>query len=45
VEATLSSGGRGEFTIWVDGKKVFDKAVSGDFPSDQEAIAAVASPS
>lgn len=41
VTSTLVSGGRGEFTIWVDGAKVYDKAVSGDFPSNEEAVAAV----
>jgi predicted Rdx family selenoprotein len=41
VDAKLVSGGRGEFTIWVDGKQAFDKATHGDFPTDAEAIAAV----
>ena len=41
VESTLVSGGRGEFTIWVDGAKVFDKAGHDDFPTDEEAVAAV----
>lgn len=41
VDATLVSGGRGEFTIWVDGKKAFDKKDHGDFPTDAEAIAAI----
>jgi predicted Rdx family selenoprotein len=41
VETQLTSGGRGEFTIWVDGAKVFDKATHGDFPSDDEAVRAV----
>lgn len=41
VTASLSSGGRGEFTIWVDGRKVFDKAERHDFPSNEEAVAAV----
>lgn len=41
VESKLVSGGRGEFTIWVDGAKAFDKAARGDFPSDEEAAAAV----
>jgi predicted Rdx family selenoprotein len=41
VASTLVPGGRGEFTIWVDGAKAFDKAVSGAFPSDEEAVAAV----
>jgi predicted Rdx family selenoprotein len=43
VDAALVSGGRGEFTIWVDGGNVFDKAKHGDFPSDDEALAAVRS--
>ncbi len=41
VASTLTSGGRGEFTIWVDGRKVFDKAERHDFPSNEEAVAAV----
>jgi predicted Rdx family selenoprotein len=41
LASTLVSGGRGEFTIWVDGAKVFDKAVSGHFPTNEEAVAAV----
>lgn len=45
AESKLVSGGRGELTIWVDGVKVFDKARYGDFPSDDEAIAAVRSAS
>jgi predicted Rdx family selenoprotein len=38
----LLPGGRGEFTIWVDGVRVFDKAEHGGFPSDEQAVAAVA---
>lgn len=41
VETKLTPGGRGEFTIWVDGAKVFDKDAHGDFPSDDVAVAAV----
>lgn len=41
VTSTLTSGGRGEFTIWVDGAKVFDKADRHAFPSNEEALAAV----
>jgi len=42
VRAALVSGGRGEFTVWVDGARVLDKAELGDFPSDEQAVAAVA---
>lgn len=41
VDSTLSSGGRGEFTIWVDGAKVFDKAGRHEFPTNEEAVEAV----
>ncbi len=41
VETELVSGGRGEFTIWLDGAKVFDKAAHGDFPTDDQAVAAI----
>ncbi len=36
----LVSGGRGEFTIWLDGTKVFDKGHD-DFPDEAEVIAAI----
>ena len=40
VEATLVEGDRGEFTIWVDQKRVLSK--NGDaFPSDEAVVAAV----
>jgi predicted Rdx family selenoprotein len=32
-ETTLEPGGRGEFTIWVDGKKVAEKTRTG-FPGE-----------
>jgi len=41
VTAALVSGRRGEFTVWVDGARVLDKAELGDFPSDAQAVAAV----
>lgn len=40
VDTTLTSGGRGELTLWVDGAKAFDKN-HGDFPTDAQAVAAV----
>jgi predicted Rdx family selenoprotein len=41
VDAKLVQGGRGEFTIRVDGAVVYDKATTGTFPSDDAAVAAV----
>ncbi len=40
VETDLESGGRGEFTVWVDGNKVAEKSRSG-FPADTSLIQAV----
>lgn len=40
IEATLTPGGRGEFTVWLDGAKIADKA-RGDFPTEAEVVAAV----
>ena len=40
IEAELIEGGRGEFTVWVDGKTVASKDTTG-FPDDEEAVAAV----
>ncbi|MBZ0231250.1 MAG: Rdx family protein [Deltaproteobacteria bacterium] len=37
---TLTPGGRGEYTVWVDGEKVADKA-GGDFPTEREVVEAV----
>jgi len=39
VEPTLVSGGRGEFTVWLDGRKIADK-VHGEFPTEAEVVAA-----
>lgn len=39
LDAELIAGGRGEFTVWVDGKKIADKA-GGDFPSVEAIVAA-----
>jgi predicted Rdx family selenoprotein len=40
VETDLEPGGRGEFTVWVDGKKIVEKGRSG-FPADSPLIQAV----
>jgi hypothetical protein len=40
VEPELIEGGRGEFTVWVDDKRVAQKDAEG-FPSDEDALAAV----
>ena len=37
LDADLEPGGRGEFTIWVDGAKVAEKSRSG-FPSEKAVI-------
>lgn len=41
-EATLTPGGMGEFTVWIDGKKVAEKGPTG-FPSENELRQALAS--
>ena len=33
LETDLESGNRGEFTVWVDGKKIAEKSRSG-FPAE-----------
>ena len=40
LDADLERGGRGEFTIWVDGVKVAEKSRNG-FPSEKAVVAAV----
>ena len=40
TEAELEPGGRGELSVWVDGKKVADKTMRG-FPADTELLQAV----
>ena len=40
LDSDLIEGGRGEFTVWVDGKRVAQKDANG-FPTDDEALAAV----
>lgn len=37
---TLTPGGRGEYTVWVDGQKVADKT-GGEFPSESDVVTAV----
>ncbi len=37
---TITPGGRGEYTVWLDGAKIADKA-NGDFPSEREVVDAV----
>lgn len=37
VDADLEPGGRGELSVWVDGKKVADKSMRG-FPADAEVL-------
>jgi hypothetical protein len=40
VETELEPGGRGEFSVWVDGRKVVEKTRTG-FPAEPAVIAAV----
>ena len=40
LESDLEPGGRGEFTVWADGKKVAEKSRSG-FPSERAIVDAV----
>ena len=40
VKPEVVEGSRGEFTVWVGGKRVAEKTGDG-FPSDQEALSAV----
>ncbi len=40
AEVTLASGGRGEFTVWRDGVKIVDTSKTGEFPTDDEVVAA-----
>lgn len=37
VETELEPGARGEFSIWVDGKKIAEKSRSG-FPTESEIV-------
>jgi len=37
LETDLEPGGRGEFTIWLDGKKVVEKSRTG-FPTEPKII-------
>jgi hypothetical protein len=39
-DTELVEGGRGEFSVWVDGERVAQKE-AGAFPADQDALAAV----
>ena len=39
-EADLEPGGRGEFTVWVDGKKIVEKSRTG-FPGDPAILESV----
>jgi len=40
LDTEIIEGGRGEFTVWVDGKRVAQKSADG-FPEDQQALSAV----
>jgi hypothetical protein len=40
LDSDLVAGGRGEFTVWVEGKRVAQKDANG-FPGDDDVVAAV----
>ena len=40
LDTEIIEGKRGEFTVWVDGKRVAEKTADG-FPEDQQAASAV----
>jgi hypothetical protein len=40
LDSDLVVGGRGEFTVWVEGTRVAQKDANG-FPADEEVLAAV----
>ena len=40
LDTEIVEGRRGEFTVWVDGKRVAEKTADG-FPEDQQAASAV----
>jgi len=40
VDATLEVGGSGEFSVWVDGKRVLEKS-GWRFPGPDDVVAAV----
>jgi len=40
ADADLEPGGRGELSVWVDGKKVAEKSMRG-FPPDADLLLAV----
>jgi hypothetical protein len=40
LDSDLIEGGRGEFTVWVEGKRVAQKDANG-FPTDDDVLAAV----
>ena len=39
-DTTLEPGGRGEFTVWVDGKKIAEKTRTG-FPAESALLESV----
>jgi hypothetical protein len=40
LESDLVVGGRGEFTVWLDGKRIAQKDANG-FPADEDVVSAV----
>jgi predicted Rdx family selenoprotein len=40
IESDLEPGGRGELSVWVDGKKVAEKTFRG-FPGDKDVLQSV----
>lgn len=46
VDVTLTSGDRGEFTLWLDGRKVFDihDGPDYDFPDEATVLRVIRTP-
>lgn len=44
AEVRIVPGGRGEFTIWLDGRQVYAKGDDDDFPEEAEVLAAARAP-
>lgn len=40
ADSDLEPGGRGELSVWVDGKKVVEKTARG-FPADKDVLQAI----
>lgn len=41
IDTAVSPGGPGEYVIFLDGEPIFDKAMEGRFPSNEEILAQI----